>query len=147
MHGPGMLYGATGGAENDGPVALETTTITGVYPILTYNASAEISDTDLLDPYAHDDGDTGAFVAATWEEGLYTGILVVSGASPYGDYQPMCADSYYNVTLQGMSFVTGVIDHGMNGALPAADMTMILIIGGIGVVAVILVAVWCMKKK
>ncbi len=145
MHGPNLLYGCTGGAYNDGPVALETETIDNVEVLLTYAATAQISDTDLIAPIAHDDGDSGAFAACTWEF-VGGGVVVVSGASPYGDYQPMCADEYYGVTLQGMSFVTQVIDRGMN-AFPS-DMTMILLIGGIGVVViVIIVAIVFMRKK
>jgi hypothetical protein len=112
-----------------------------------FNESAVISDGDIVPPIAHDDGDEGAFVAATWED-LDGGVVVVSGASPYGDYQPMAADEYYDVDLDGMAFVTQVIDKGMNGALMPADMTMILLIGGVGVVViVIIVAVIFMRKQ
>ncbi|MGY5852950.1 MAG: hypothetical protein RTU92_05225 [Candidatus Thorarchaeota archaeon] len=115
MHGPNLLYGSNSPTPAYGvnPVALETTTISNVYPILYYSENAEISDTDLIPPLAHDDGDVGAFVAATIEFGLgvdETGVLVVSGASPYGDYMPMYASEYYGVELNGDKFVKQTID-------------------------------------
>ncbi|MGY5877224.1 MAG: hypothetical protein RTU30_15840 [Candidatus Thorarchaeota archaeon] len=150
MHGPNLLYGATNAAEDDVAVALETDPIEGVTVLLSYNVSSVISDTDLIAPFAHDDGDSGAFPAVTWEN-VTQGVVIVSGASPYGDYMPMTADEYYGVPLQGMSFVTQVIDKGMNIAptlVVGTDMTMILLIGGIGVVViVIIVAIVFMRKK
>ncbi len=150
MHGPTCLYGSTTGADGEGAVALETEEIDDVWPILMFNESAQITDADLVEPFAHDDEDVGAFVGATYEANLYYGAVVVSGASPYGDYRPMTADDYYGVTLQGMSFVTQVIDMGMNleGVTPPSDMTMILLLGGVGVVViVIIVAIIFMRKK
>ena len=121
LHGSTLLYGS----DSDTPssltdrVALETNTINNVYPILYYNESAFISDGDLVPPIAHDDGEEGAFVASTIELGSGLDgscVLAVSGASPYGDYRPMCADEYYDVILDGMAFVTQVIDFGLNNA-------------------------------
>ena len=147
MHGPTLVYGSTTADPAADTVALETTSIPNVYPILKYNESAYITDADLVPPIAHTNNQEGAFVAATYEM-LDGGVVVVSGASPYGDYQPMCADEYYDVPLQGMTFVTTIIDGGMNNNLIPADMTMILLIGGIGVVViVIIVAVIFMRKK
>ncbi len=121
MHGPNLLYGSNSATPAYGvnPVALETTTISNVYPILYYNESAEIWDTDFIAPLAHDDGDRGAFVCATIEVGLgvdSTSVLVVSGASPYGDYQPMFAYEYYGVELTGDKFVKQTIDFGIHAS-------------------------------
>jgi hypothetical protein len=55
-----------------------------------------------------------------------TGVIVVSGASPYGDYQPMSSDVYYDVPLQGFAFVIQTIDFGMEkaaGSLIVFDMS------------------------
>lgn len=113
MHGPTCLYGSTSANYDSDTVALETTSITDVHPILWYSESATIDDYDpSIPPYVHTDGSTGAFVAATYEE-VHGGVVVVSGASPYGDYMPMCVEKYYDVLLDGLSFVTQVIEHGM----------------------------------
>ncbi len=152
MHGPTLLYGSNSDtpAANKSPVALETTHIANVEPILYYNSSATIADADMIAPVAHNDGDSGAFVAATIETKMgptHSSVLVVSGASPYGDYMPMYADEYYGVPLQGNRFVLQAFTFGVNVAT-GGDMTMILLIGGIGVVViVIIVAVVMMKKK
>ena len=45
-----------------------------------------------------------------------SGVLVVAGASPYGDYQPMSTDEYYGVPLEGMALVSQTIDWGMKRA-------------------------------
>jgi ABC-type transport system substrate-binding protein len=122
MHGPTLLYGSTSGFEGTDSVALETTTITDVYPLLYYSQAATIIDSDLVPPYAHSDGDTGAFVAAVMEVNAGAadrGVLVVSGASPYGDYMPMAEDFYYSRDLSGWRFVHQAIYFGMSFAQEA----------------------------
>ncbi|TET06766.1 MAG: hypothetical protein E3J86_14565 [Candidatus Thorarchaeota archaeon] len=129
MHGPTSLYGSTSGAEGTDAVALETETITDVYPLLYYGASATIGDSDLVPPLANADGDSGEFVAVTLEVNAGTdgtGVIVVSGASPYGDYQPMFTTEYYTVPLEGDAFVKQAIDFGMEkaaGSLIVFDMS------------------------
>ncbi|MDF1540603.1 MAG: ABC transporter substrate-binding protein [Candidatus Thorarchaeota archaeon] len=116
LHGPTCLYGSFIGAEGQGSVALETQSVTDVYPILRYGASATIVNSDLLNGYAHDEGDEGSFVAAALELNAgenETGVIVTSGASPYGDYRPMCADEYYGIELSGMDFVVQTIFYGI----------------------------------
>jgi predicted nuclease with TOPRIM domain len=117
MHGPTMLYGSNSDTpgENVNPVALETVSIDNVYPLLYYGAAATITDGDITYPYAHTDGQVGAFVATTLEvkagaDG--TGVIVVSGASPYGDYSPMYNDEYYGVPLNGYRLVNQAIYFG-----------------------------------
>ncbi len=119
LHGPTLLYGSNSASpgENANAVPLETTTISNVYPILYYNQSAAILDSDFLPPFAHDDGDEGAFVGCTIEFGMGLdgdSVLVVSGASPYADYMPMCTEEYYDVTLDGMNYVANVIEFGFS---------------------------------
>jgi hypothetical protein len=104
MHGPTLLYGVTD-ADPFGAnaVPLENTTIANVYPLLYYGAGATIIEHDLRLPYAHEENQVGGFVAATLEiQG--TNAIIVSGASPYGDYRPMYADQYYGVDLTGHNF-------------------------------------------
>ncbi|MGV9103544.1 MAG: hypothetical protein ACOC3C_05475, partial [Candidatus Thorarchaeota archaeon] len=45
------------------------------------------------------------------------GIIVVSGASPYGDYYPMYAEEYYDVPLDGYNLAKQAIDWGISSAL------------------------------
>ncbi len=151
MHGPTMLYGSnsTTPGENVNPVALETVSIDNVHPLLYYGAAATISDGDLTYPYAHTDGTSGAFVAATLEMQAgedETGVLVVSGASPYGDYRPMYAAEYYNVTLTGYKFVNQAIYFGAMTVAPP-DMTMIYLAAGLGVIVIIVIIVVIMKRR
>ncbi len=150
MHGPTCLYGSTTGAEGEGVVALETQSINNVYVLLRFGGSATIVNNDLIDGYAHQEGDKGSFVAATLEIGAGdagNGVLVVSGASPYGDYRPMSEAEYYDIVMTGaMNFVSRTIDFGMNQA-QAADNTLLLAIGAIGAVVVVVIIIAVMKKK
>ncbi len=153
MHGPTLLYGSNSDTPGEGvsPVALETTSISNVYPLLYYGGNATIVDHDVTYPYAHNDGDRGEFVAATIEIGAgdaHTGVIVVSGASPYGDYQPMCSWEYHDVILDGYNFVNNAIEFGVNYALnPPMTINPLLIYGGIGAVVVIIIVVVLIKRK
>jgi hypothetical protein len=117
MHGPTLLYGSdsdTPGEDVDA-VALETTSIDNVYPLLYYGGNATITDADVTYPYAHTDGDIGEFVATTLEIAAgenETGVIVVSGAAPYGDYRPMFIESYYDIVLTGYNLVIQAIYFG-----------------------------------
>jgi len=131
MHGPTMLYGSDSDTpgENVDPVALETVSIENVYPLLYYGGNATITDGDITYPYAHTDGDMGEFVATTLEIAAgenETGVIVVSGASPYGDYRPMYADVYYGVTLTGYYLVNQAIYFGTLKATTTAHTGNIL---------------------
>jgi hypothetical protein len=155
MHGPTSLYGSTSGAEGTDVVALENTTIENVYPILYYGASATIGDSDLVPPLANNDGDSGEFVAMTVEINAgdaENGVIVVSGASPYGDYQPMFTNEYYEVPLQGELLVEQTIVWGMDYAVDPYDPTppptpfvidpiMLMAIAGVVVIVIIIVVV------
>ncbi|MHA1136674.1 MAG: hypothetical protein ACTSSE_09320 [Candidatus Thorarchaeota archaeon] len=119
MHGPTLLFGDDG-AYNVTPVALETETITDVYPLFYYGANATILDADTTDPVAHEINDVGNFVAVALENNAGdddSGALVVSGASPYGGYQPMYSSEYKNVTLDGYNLVLNCIEFGILAAL------------------------------
>lgn len=150
MHGPTCLYGSDSDTPGEGvdTVALETESIENVYPFLYYSPDATIVNGDLIDGYEHEEGDTGSFVAATIEINAgETGdnVIIVSGASPYGDYRPMFESEYYDVELSEM-IVPQAIDFGMNQA-QAQDMTLILVIGAIGAVVVVIIIIAVMRRK
>jgi 3-phosphoglycerate kinase len=156
MHGPTSLYGSTSGAEGTDVVALEDESIANVYPILYYGASATIGDSDLVPPLAHDDGDSGEFVAMTLEINAGTagtGVIVVAGASPYGDYQPMYTTEYYDVPLEGNVLVEQTIDFGMNYAMnptppgPGFAIDPVLLMGIAGAVVVVIIIVVVMRRR
>jgi len=119
MHGPTILYGSNsvlspGVAVN--PTSLETTTIQDVYPLLYYGESAYCFGTDTVSPLVHSTGETGSFVCATLETnlGLFNNsVAIVSGSSPYGNYQPMYTSDYYGNTLEGDLFVKQAIEFGI----------------------------------
>ncbi len=154
MHGPTMLYGSNNATpgENVNPVALETVSIPNVYPLLYYGGNATITDGDITYPYAHTDGDVGSFVATTLEVlagEAGTGVIIVSGASPYGDYRPMITHSYYDIPLNGENLVVQGIVTGLDWAVNGlpSDMTMIYIAAAIGVVVIVIVVIVVMKKR
>ena len=156
MHGPTSLYGSTSATAGADAVALETTTIENVYPLLYYGGSATIGDSDLVPPLANADGDSGEFVAVTMEINAGddgTGVIVVSGASPYGDYQPMSTNEYYTVPLEGMLFVVQTIDFGIDYAMSPYPVTVpftidpMLLIAIAGVIVVVIIVVIVMKRK
>jgi len=116
MHGATCLFGSTIAEPNSGIVSLEDTTISEVYPLLYYSAAATIYDYDLIPPLAHTIGQTGLFTATTLELSAgvdSSGIIIVSGASPYGDYRPMYTEYYRDVTLTGNLLVLQAIRFGM----------------------------------
>ncbi|MFX1482115.1 MAG: hypothetical protein ACFFCP_02895 [Promethearchaeota archaeon] len=157
MHGPTTLYGSTSATPDQDAVALETVKIDNVYPVLYYGASATITDSDLVPPLAHNDGDQGKFVAMTVEIGAGTdgsGVIVVSGASPYGDYQPMYTTEYYTVPLDGNILVDRTIDWGMNYAMnpysptqPGFVIDPVILMGIAGAVIVVIIIVVVMKRR
>jgi ABC-type transport system substrate-binding protein len=120
MHDPTCLYGSTSANSTNGIVSLEDTSIENVYPLLYYGQGATIVDGDLIPPLAHIDGQIGGFAAAAMEinAGLDgNGIIITSGASPYGDYRPMYGFFYYDRVLTGNLFVRNAIDFGMTRVL------------------------------
>lgn len=151
MHGPTCVYGSTVGHVNSSAVSLENTTIANVYPVLYYGASAHIVDADIIRPVAHYQGQVGSFTAMSVEinaGGNKTGIIAVSGANPYADYQPMYDSSYKNVTLTGYNLVKQTIDWAMKLAPTIGAVNWILYLG-IGAVAVVVIiaVVYFLRKK
>jgi hypothetical protein len=119
IHGPTLLYGVNGTGHD---VGLHNNTIPGVFNILYTNYTAEINESNPTIP-AHTvvQGQTalqyGNFVAMAGEKDIgYWGNsrIIATGASPYGDYQPMYTDEYYGVTLDGPTVVKRAILWGLN---------------------------------
>jgi hypothetical protein len=146
MHGPTCLYGVN---STDDPVPLETVTLTNVYPVLYYGASAVIVDADLVAPLAHTNGLSGAYVAMTVE--LNAGptdnsIIVVSGASPYGDYMPMTCANYYDHPLNGYNLVYQTFGFAMARHFPSG-IDPLLLMGIAGVVIVVIIIAVVAKRR
>jgi hypothetical protein len=163
MHGPTCLYGSTSG-DGMNPISLETSSISNVYPLVYYSASATIVDSDLTPPLAHNDGDQGEFVAITLETHAgddESGVIIVSGASPYGDYKPMYTFEYYGESLTGGILVNQAIEYSISeliepeqttttttattttttttpftGPSPLSDLSLIISVGALGVIVV-----------
>lgn len=146
-HGPTCLVGSTSGTFDSGIVALETETVPNVWPVLWYSPAASIADNDDVEPLVHTVGDEGSWVAMTVEYNA-GGIIAVSGASPYGDYQPMYTAQYYGFDLDGYNLVLNTIEWGLSpDPQPAALDPMLLIAIGGGAVVVIIIIVILMKRK
>ncbi len=115
FHGPSCVYALD---PSNTPVALENVTVPGVYPIIsTSEAGLIIEANPLVTSVVHKEGYTGSWVmmaAEQWAGPYGNNTIILSGASPYGDYQPMYTDSYYSVALDGEAFVVQAIDWGMN---------------------------------
>jgi len=117
-HGGTILYGSD--SETPGmytnPVTLEETSIENVYPLLWSSQGSYLLDYQDPEMLAHEDFTIGSFVVCTLE--LYagvsgTGVLIVSGASPYGNNRPMFFDCYREYPLDGHLFVMQGIDYGI----------------------------------
>ena len=165
VHSPTCLYGSDSDTPGEGvdPVALEDTSITDVYPLLFHGGNATIVDSDILYPYAHTDGEQGAYVSVTIEVNAgdnESGAIVVSGGGVIGYYWPMTESSYAGVTgMDGLLLVSQAIDFGMQDALPEPitttttttepplfDMTTLLLIGGAAVVVIVLIVIVIKKR-
>jgi hypothetical protein len=146
FHGPTVVYGSDSANPShlENPVPLENNSIPNVHPLVFYSPSATINDRTIsMMPIVHENGQEGSFVAAaievaTGETG--TNVLVVSGASPYGD-RSMCTERYYGVSHDGYIFVRQTIDFGMQLAITETEDlgVHIVIIGGAIVAIVILI--------
>ncbi|MFX1317812.1 MAG: hypothetical protein ACFE9D_06190 [Promethearchaeota archaeon] len=113
-HSPTLLYGID---ASDNPVALETTTLPNVYPILETGLGGIINDPiPTTDPmHAHTNGAEGHFVMVAAELGIggTTNKLVASGCAPIGGYAPMFFDEYKNVAADGQQFVKNTVTWGL----------------------------------
>ncbi|MHA1907357.1 MAG: hypothetical protein ACW98Y_08690, partial [Candidatus Thorarchaeota archaeon] len=115
LHGPTLLYGSQTSVPgvHGNPVVLESQALADVYPLLYFSPSAIITRAQHPDLVVHEMNQTGSFVACTLEMTAgesNRGVLIVSSASPYGDYQPMWTESYYDADLNGYVFVRQTIE-------------------------------------
>ena len=150
MHGPTLLYGSQSSSPGTGinPIPLEGQPLEDVYPVLYFSPTAVISRARSPELVTHELNQTGSFVACTLEMSAgenNQGVLIVSGASPYGDYQPMWTEEYYDVELNGYVFVRQAIEFGM---LKAREYIIeipieISIIAGVAVFGMIACGVAC----
>ncbi len=170
VHSPTCLYGSNSATPGEGvsPVALETTSIDNVYVLLQFSNNGTIVDSDITYPYAHTNGQRGAFAAMTMEVDAGedgSGVIVVSGGNVIGHYWPMMEDMYAGrVGLNGLFLVRQAIDFGMKTAAPEVIPTttpttptgtvtpgqfdpLLLAAVGIGAVVVILIVVVVVRKK
>ncbi|WP_240922510.1 serine/threonine-protein kinase [Thermococcus sp. 9N3] len=123
----GVAYGIL--AHGPGPVALfangtwkplgDENKPSGVYIILRTSKDAQIVENNAPPAKAYRAGETGEFpiVAAwVWSSGNKRSVLIVSGETPVGGYEPMWASQYYGIKLDGPTFVSNVIHWGVTVA-------------------------------
>jgi len=139
-HSPTLLYGMDGTT----PVALETTTLANVYPILMTGAGGMLNDPTPLDPmYAHTNGQQDNFVMVAAELGIggTTHRLVASGGAPIGGYNPMFLDVSKGIPLTGSQFIKQTVIWGMEepATIQPPPLPMELIIAAVAVVVVVVV--------
>ena len=112
-HGPAPLIWVD---ENGTAHDIVNETFPGLVRIAWSYDSAYIGDNTLppplvYDPFLYGQGSgnhTFVFIAAEyWPD--YNDIIVVSGESPYGDYEPIWSPEYYGVQLDGPQFITNMI--------------------------------------
>jgi hypothetical protein len=120
LHSPTLLYGSASATPGVGvsPVDLISIRPAYAYPLFYYSPSSYIADSDLIEPYAHLDGEEGPFVGATIETNVgasRNSTLVVSGASPYGGYSMHFEMGF---DYDGAEFVVQTIDFGMEFDTP-----------------------------
>ncbi len=128
MHGPTCLYGSEHG-DGTGAVNLIDQPMSDIYPVLYYSSASYIDDHDGIMPVAHEDSESGPMVAMTVEinaGAAESGIIIVSGASPYGDYIPMYRTEYYDYHMQGDRLVLQAIQFSMYYPLSAFENSPIL---------------------
>jgi hypothetical protein len=122
FHGPAPVYAHN--ASGDFP--LHNNTFPDVYNVISTSVNGVIvENSPTVVALAHNDSDVGSWVmsAAQVNAGFWNNSkILVSGASPYGDYQPMNTDEYYDVPLHGSRFVKQAILWGL-GITPGSPGT------------------------
>lgn len=108
FHGPSILY-----AIEDSTVSKLDSSVENVFWVMQTSGAGVVVDHDLIEPFAHENGEEGHLVLMGAE--IYAGSgsnckIIAAGASPYGDYQPICTDEYKGVTLQGMLLIVQSIE-------------------------------------
>ena len=108
-HGPGVVAYVDDNGNWKSLKLGEATYPENVYPLLATTANGTIVNHNDPEGNIYEVGDTGRFPIAAAEK-LDTGsVVIVSGASPYGDYMPFIATEYHGVALDGPRFVENVL--------------------------------------
>jgi hypothetical protein len=148
MHGPTCLYLSLESPpkSNQSISKFQNASLENVYPVLSYSADAYLTDTAPPEASLHTNYDHSPLVMEIHAGVSGTGVIVVSGNSPYADYRPMCQESYYGVNLDGHVFVRRLIDFSVNFAL--SDMSdipdlrpplILFSIAGIAIISIVYV--------
>ncbi len=115
FHGPAPVYGWNYTLATYIP--LHNNTMHNVFNVIqTSDLGIIVENNPLITAIAHNDGqiDNIVMAAAEINAGFYgTNKILVSGASPFGDYQPMNTQEYYGVPLDGQRFVRQAILWGL----------------------------------
>ncbi|WP_253910297.1 CGP-CTERM sorting domain-containing protein [Thermococcus sp. 101 C5] len=84
-----------------------------VYRIVKTSQDGTIVENNDPPAYAYSAGDVGVFTLLAAEiikfDNGKQSVLIVSGESPYGDYEPTWSAQYHGVDLDGPAFVTNMI--------------------------------------
>ncbi|NJE85791.1 CGP-CTERM sorting domain-containing protein, partial [Thermococcus sp. CX2] len=107
FHGPGVVAYV----DDSGNWKPLTPDVEGIYIIVTSTSSGgQIVDNTDPAPNAYEVGATGEFpLMAVQFFDDKKNVLIVSGETPYGGYEPMWAPEYKDVKLDGPQFVTNFI--------------------------------------
>ena len=113
-HGPGILAyekedGSWESLANEAP--------DGIYRVVRTSPNGVIVENNPPAAEAHTAGDQGSFVLLAFEFIEVDGgvnMVIASGESPYGDYEPTWATEYYDKALDGPKFVTNMINFAIN---------------------------------
>lgn len=151
-HGPTILAGI----QDAKWVALETTKVENVFWVVKTSADSVVTDTDLpkgaeFGPKAHDNGAKGNFVIFAVERFAgpqKSSKVIVTGSTPYGDYEPIYKTSYYNVSLTGPTLVLNAIQWGEVIEEPSFfTLTNIALIAVVVAVVVVAVGVVALRRR
>jgi hypothetical protein len=104
-HGPTVLYWLN---DNGTCSDLASSEIPGLVRIVWTYATAYIKDSQPPAPVCYSDGQQGPFVFMAAEI-IGDDLIIVSGETPYGGYQPMWTPEYYGTDLDGPQFIENVI--------------------------------------
>jgi len=123
-HGPAILAYVM---PNGTWAPLEKSRPDNVYRIVWTSPNGKIVENNPPPAKAHKAGDTGKFVllaAEIMKIGNTQSVIIASGESPYGDYEPTWSWIYYGIPLDGPKFVTNMINWSLKAALAPATVTI-----------------------
>lgn len=109
-HGPAILAYVR---EDGSWASLAQEAPEGIYRVVRTSPNGVIVENNPPAAKAHTAGDQGSFVLLAFEfvkTGNKVNLVIASGESPYGDYEPTWSNQYYDVPLDGPQFVTNMIN-------------------------------------